>query len=271
MEMDEQSPSQKLLFLSDVHLGGFSEDKNRQIERELIHLIDFCEANDVKIYVLGDLFDYWMEYPGPGRKRHPDLGRELRERFRTYNARFGPTLYITGNHDNWTRDYFAGIGFTVERDYRIVTVNGKRVLLLHGDGTIGPEGSVHRPLMHRLLRNAQFVRAFQTLFPPKAGWYIMRKFSELNRYLGEHGNTDLTPLNRWAEKKLKESDTDIILCGHDHVSRVFEFPFGTYINIGNFYKDRSVAVYNKNGFKLVLWDDANRKLEKPRNAEAVGR
>lgn len=54
----------RYLFLSDAHLGGFSKEKNRKIEEDLIELVDYCLEQQIQIAVLGDLFDYWMEYPG---------------------------------------------------------------------------------------------------------------------------------------------------------------------------------------------------------------
>lgn len=255
--MDERSPPQKHLFLSDVHLGGFAEHVNRWIEQSLIRLLDYCQTNQIKMYVLGDLFDYWMEYP----RHHPELGGALRERFKAYNRHLGPTLYITGNHDNWTRTYFSEIGFDVEREYRVISLDGERVLLLHGDGTIDSKGRIRRPLPHRLLRNSRFVRLFQTLFPPETGLSIMKRFSQLNRFWGEKRGTEPSKLNKWAERTLKETQTGIIICGHDHEPRILNFPFGTYLNSGNFYIDQTVVIYNNNGFELVFWDDGERQLK----------
>ncbi|NIU01308.1 MAG: hypothetical protein GWN62_08805, partial [Aliifodinibius sp.] len=96
-----------LLFISDVHLGGFSDNKNERIESELIQLINYCQRNDIHLAVLGDLFDYWMEYPD----FVPNLGRKLLDRFESFNKELGPTLYITGNHDNWTRNHLEDRGF----------------------------------------------------------------------------------------------------------------------------------------------------------------
>lgn len=256
--MANHSPSQKLLFLSDVHLGGFSNEENRRIEQELIHLIDYCRQNDIKIYILGDLFDYWMEYPDSGHL--PEPGADLRERFKSYNRQFGPTLFITGNHDNWTRGYFENLGFEVERNYKILDLDERKVLLLHGDGILNSQGDVRRPLLHRLLRNSRFVRLFQSLFPPRAGLTVMKWFSQINRFIGEIAGTDPEKLNKWAENWLKETETEVIISGHDHVPRKLDFSFGTYINLGNFYTDQTVAIYNNSGFELVLWNDATRQL-----------
>ncbi|MDX1637836.1 MAG: UDP-2,3-diacylglucosamine diphosphatase [Balneolaceae bacterium] len=261
--MPTSAEQQPLLFLSDVHLGGFSPDKNQRLEKQLIGLVDYCEENNIKIFLLGDLYDYWMEYPN----HRPELGERLNRRFETYNKRFGPTLFITGNHDNWTRSYFESIGFTVEPDYRLLNRDGTRILLMHGDGLPDTDGTVQRPAMHRLLRNASFISLYQRLFPPATGLAVMKWFSRLNRLLGQF-REDAETLDAWAESRLRNTDTDLVLCGHDHIPRKKEYSFGTFCNLGTFYKHRTVALYNNGHVELVVWNDTSRQLENCQLTEA---
>lgn len=250
----QHNTSAKKLFVSDAHLGGFDEADNKRVELELIHLIDFCEENDYEIYILGDLFDYWMEYPN----HKPKLGESLLKRFESYNLNTGTTLFITGNHDNWTNGYFKTIGFEIEKNHRFLELNGKKTMLLHGDGLDDPSFNLPRPMFHRFLRNPSFVKMYQTLLPPETGLQVMMKFSRLAR------SREVTEaeknLNIWAKKQLKNSDTDFILCGHDHTPRRINYDFGTFINLGTFYQHRSVAAYNNSEFSLVSWDDGARQL-----------
>ncbi len=244
------------LFLSDAHLGGFSGEKNKKIEDDLIALVKYCCEQRIRIAVLGDLFDYWMEYPNA----IPQIGKGLLDCFEQYNREMGGTIYITGNHDNWTENHFEERGFDVIREQKIVTLNGKKVMLLHGDGLRHECYNLPRPAMHRLLRNPKFIDFYQRLFPPKAGIMVMKYFSRLNRALSRESGKQ-KKLNKWAENELKRSDTDIIICGHDHTPRIKIFNFGTYINLGTFCNTRTVALYNNNTFSLVNWDDINRELQ----------
>lgn len=251
---DQYKTPGKKLFVSDAHLGGFDEAINKKIETELIHLVDFCEEHNYEIYILGDLFDYWMEYPN----YKPALGEALLERFERYNLNTGSTLYITGNHDNWNNGYFKKIGFTIEKNHHFLDLGGKKTMLLHGDGLDDPSFNLPRPLFHRVLRNPSFVNLYQSVLPPEAGLDVMMKFSRLAR------SREVTEaeknLNKWAKKQLKNSDTDFILCGHDHTPRRLDYNFGTFINLGTFYQHKSVAAYNNNELSLVTWNDAARQL-----------
>lgn len=253
---DTRTPADKILFISDVHLGGFQEVQNKDLENELIHLIDFCEQNKYKIYILGDLFDYWMEYPG----HTPGIAKASQERFKAYNSNTGTTLYITGNHDNWTNGYFESLGFDIEKNYRYLQKEGKNILMLHGDGLDDPSLQLPRPLLHRFLRHPAFVKLYQAMLPPKTGLKAMKIFSRWTRSR-ENLESEKKVLNKWAENLLQKTDTDIIICGHDHFPRILNFDFGTFINLGTFYQHKTIATYNNGKFSLVVWDNAVRQLK----------
>jgi len=246
--MDSPVLQPPLLFISDVHLGGFSDNKNERIESELIQLINYCQRNDIHLAVLGDLFDYWMEYPD----FVPNLGRKLLDRFESFNKELGPTLYITGNHDNWTRNHLKERGFYLIHEQYQFNTDDKEILTLHGDGLNDPKYNLKRPLMHQLLRSQLFVRLFQTIFPPRTGNIIMKYFSRITRKMDWETRKE-EQLNDWAKYQLKNSDVDLILSGHDHIPRRKQFPFGTYINLGTFYNHRTMVYYNNDGISLVYW------------------
>lgn len=235
------------IFISDIHYGAFREETNAEIERDLLSLVDYCEKENAVLHILGDLFDYWMEYPGT----LPGLGQGILQRFSRYHQNAEPTLFITGNHDNWTRGYFKSMGFDVEKNYRIKNYGNSTVFLHHGDGLDNSELGLPRPLSHRVLRNKWFVKLYQTLFPPNVGLGIMKRVSRTHR-----ANPVISPekLNKWSRKFLKNRDVDLILSGHDHLPRLIRFDFGSYINLGNFYQHRTIVEYTNGTFRLVVWN-----------------
>lgn len=257
--MSPPDRSEGVLFLSDAHLGGFSGEENRAVEDALIALVDHCEEKNYRICVLGDLFDYWMEYPD--RDFVPSLGSRLLGRFRAFNEPERPTLYITGNHDCWTGPHLPSIGFDVEHGWREMRLGGRRLLLMHGDGLPDRQMRMKRPALHRLLRNKTFLRLYKTLLPPEYGIRLMKRFSSITRRM-ENGRHDSGVLNRWGRRFLRETAFDMVICGHDHTPRVREFDFGTFINLGTFYRHRSLCLYNNGDFSLVEWNE-NRRLLSP--------
>lgn len=254
--------SQKILFISDVHLGAFTMQKNQQLETDLIKLISYAEEQSFQIALLGDLFDYWIEYPG----FTPSLGEKLLRRFQAFNQNNKGTLFITGNHDNWTLGHFTGLGFDVEPDSRILHINGQKILLLHGDATGNDISNLTRPVLHRIIRNELFLKIYRAVLPPRAGLKVMQKFSQFTRLIG--GNTDnLNPLDNWTKKVLNQSDIDYIICGHDHSPRCLNYNFGTYFNAGAFCNHKTMVAYNNGRFELVNWNSGNQELIPFQNQE----
>ena len=243
------------VFISDVHLGAFSSETNRAIEQDLIDLIHFCKEESIKINILGDLFDYWMEYPEKGFV--PKLGQHVLDTFEDYNKNFSPALYITGNHDNWTFGHFEERGFEIEPNFRLLELDGVRFLLMHGDGMAANKIDFPRAAFHRFLRHPHFVSTYQKILPPEAGLATMKMFSSLTRKRNGHNPE---PLNRQARKIFGRHNLDYIISGHDHVPRVETFSRGHYINLGTFFKHRSMALYNKDGMQLVKWKAASKNF-----------
>ncbi len=244
----------KHLFISDVHLGAFEPSVNREIEEDLCCLINYCKEEGIRIHLLGDLFDYWMEYP----EAHPEIGDKVLPELSSYNKNIAPITYITGNHDNWTFGYFKELGFDVESDFSELTIGKEKLFLHHGDGMSDKRFDLARPLFHRILRNSRFIKFYQLLFPAKTGLKLMKWFSDFNR---KRPVEDPEPLNFWSEKFLKQHPVDYVICGHDHIPRIETFSFGTYINLGTFFRHRTVALYTNSQIKLVTWDGTTKDFK----------
>lgn len=246
---------QSCVFISDVHLGAFDSVTEARVEKELIALINHCCEQRIKIYILGDLFDYWMEYPK--KNFVPEVGANVLKAFRKHNSECLPTTFITGNHDNWTYGYFEKLGFDVECNYRIIKQNGFNTLLMHGDGRFGKSDDLLRPFFHGLLRSKYFVKLFQTVLPPSIGIPVMKKFSGFSKM--NERRTPI-PLNKHAKRILRDKEIDYILMGHDHIPRVETFKAGTYINLGTFFHHKTVVLYNKGSYQLVRWSASNKEF-----------
>lgn len=243
------------IFLSDVHLGAFSDEQDQHLENELIRLVDYCEYNKIQIHILGDFFDYWMEFPD----YIPDLGVAILNRFEKYNRMMGnQTTYITGNHDYWTVSHLEERGFRVEHEFIEMNVDHQKTLLCHGDGFTDERFQLPRPLLHRFLRDPTFITFYKTVLTGKTGVQLMKKFSSFTRD-AEDINTER--LSEWAEFMLENFAYDVIISGHDHVPRMETFTGGTYINPGAFHKYRTVLKYTKGAFKIVTWVDGSNEFK----------
>jgi UDP-2,3-diacylglucosamine hydrolase len=238
-----------------VHLGAYSDDKNRDLEDQLIRLIDYCRDQGLEIVILGDFFDYWMEYPGG---RVPPIGQRVLEHFRRYHAQTGShTLFVTGNHDNWTNGYLCGLGFDLEHEYRIIQDDNAAIMVLHGDGLNDPDMGLQRPRMHRFLRNSYFITLYQTLLPPRLGWAGMRLFSGSSRKKDVVAPDSLkrVELDAWARNRVStDNRIQAVIYGHHHHPVLWEQQGLTCMNCGSFGENYSLGLYANKTFEIVTWD-----------------
>jgi UDP-2,3-diacylglucosamine pyrophosphatase LpxH len=190
-----------------------------------------------------------MEFPE--KNFIPALGSEVLKEFELYNNKVTSALYITGNHDNWTFGHFEDRGFDVEQNFRLIKIEETRVLMMHGDGVAAVKIDFPRAVFHRVLRNSGFVSVYQKVFTPERGLATMKAFSNFTRRRNNHNPE---PLNRQVKKIFDKHNLDYIISGHDHVPRVETFSSGNYINLGAFFNNRTLALYNKKGLNLVKWE-----------------
>ena len=50
-----------IYFLSDAHLGSWAIERGFAQQKKLIALLEEMSKDAVSIYMLGDMFDFWME------------------------------------------------------------------------------------------------------------------------------------------------------------------------------------------------------------------
>lgn len=136
----------RTLFIADLHLcqeepaitAGFLHF----LQREAPH----CDA----LYILGDLFEAWIGDDDPN-PQHQQVARALR-------ALPVPVYFIHGNRDFLIGRRFAqACGMTLLPEEQVLTLYGRRLLIMHGDtlctddaGYLRFRAKVHNPWIQRL-------------------------------------------------------------------------------------------------------------------------
>lgn len=119
------SLSYRSLWISDVHLG-FKECK----AEFLIDFLNHCECE--YLYLTGDLIDFWsLRKGGCWPAAHSEVLKLILAK-----ARAGVRVwYVPGNHDEVVRDYLGLSvgGIEIVREIIHQTVDGRRLLVIHGD------------------------------------------------------------------------------------------------------------------------------------------
>lgn len=235
-------------FISDVHLGLQEPEIERQKERALLSFLEHVQSNAGRLYILGDLFDFWFEY------RHviPKGYHRVLGRLSDLTESGVEVHYLAGNHDFWVRSYFhEALGLTVHRDPFAEELGGKRFFYHHGDGLAIRDNGYR--ILKKVFRSKVSIFLF-SLLHPDLGIGLARSWSRMSR---EHTSTknygEGDGMVEYAVARIKEG-FDYVVMGHRHEPASRKVGGGTYINLGDWITHRTYGVFDGDDFRLEQWN-----------------
>jgi UDP-2,3-diacylglucosamine hydrolase len=233
-------------FLADAHLGIESRELEDVKLRDLLAFLSHITGHCSKLFLAGDLFDFWFEYPGVPPRRHPEVLHALAE----LSESGAGIHFLGGNHDYWAGPQLASMtGATVHRRPLSATCFGRRLFVAHGDGL--PAGDWGYKLLKAVIRSGPAIAGFR-LLPPRLGESIARWASGLSEVDEERIQRATPPMKAFLERKLAEG-YDAALVGHVHRQFMWKYDGGVAIIIGDWMSSRSVVALDDSGFRLLRW------------------
>lgn len=202
-------------FISDLHLGAGYIADHRKHELTVVEFLRSIYGKADRLYLLGDILDYWWEYRDVVPRGFTRFFGEL--------ARLADSgmeiIWLKGNHDIWIFDYLPQeIGLRVHDGILTTEIDGKRFLLEHGDG-VG-----RLPWTFRALRGLFRCRLAQRLYAaihPRWTVGFAHAWSAHSRKSGGYvaPATVSDNLADFAEEYNSEADRkiDFFIFGHLHV------------------------------------------------------
>lgn len=237
-------------FISDLHLGAAHLGAGHSRERLICRFLDEIAPTAKRLYLLGDILDYWFEYKTVVPRgyvrffgalaRMADAGTEI--------------IWFKGNHDIWLFDYLRDeIGITVIDGHKSIAIDGCRFLLSHGDGLGRLKPSFR--FIRSLFRNSFCQKLYSAIHPR---WTIpfAQTWSADSRKSGPDNisyDKDIAPaVEPWATAYAAEHpDTDYIVIGHHHVA--VDKTIGTstrLIILGDWISNFTYGVFDGKNFDL---------------------
>ena len=116
----------RTIFLADAHLKDQADDNYRLLLRFLKELTGNTDA----LYIMGDLFDFWVGFPGNPFRQY-DEALEALQNLADSGCRL---VCFEGNHDFHLGDIFSQrLKAEIHPAPIIREIQGKRLYLCHGD------------------------------------------------------------------------------------------------------------------------------------------
>ena len=244
----------KVYFASDNHLGAPNQEKSKVREKQFVVWLDTIKADAAAIYLMGDLFDVWIEYKRVVPKGFVRVLGKLAEL-----ADSGISIhFFVGNHDMWMKDYFeTELGIPVYYEPQQITLNNTSFFIGHGDG-LGP-GDKGYKRMKKVFRNP-IIQWLYRLIHPDLGLRIAQHLSLRNRLIsGDDDKIYNGPESEWlvhyCREKLKTQNIDYFIFGHRHLPLDIELSKNSrYINLGDWLEYNTYAVIDSNSVTLSTWE-----------------
>lgn len=115
----------KALFISDLHLC----DERPATVRAFVAFVRGPARGADALYILGDLFEYWA-----GDDDDTPLGRLVAAELDALSDAGTAVFFVAGNRDFLLAERFArAAGITLLPDPTVIDLDGRRLLLSHGD------------------------------------------------------------------------------------------------------------------------------------------
>tara|TARA_B100001093_G_scaffold519089_1_gene606410 strand:+ start:213 stop:1010 length:798 start_codon:yes stop_codon:yes gene_type:complete len=221
-------------FLSDLHISSGDEPRTRR----LLALLDEMAADAESIYLVGDVFDFWLGYKSVIFSEYYPLLRTLE----TLVQRGVNVVIFSGNHDPDPGPFFRKINVVVKEQATGLKLDKHNIWLDHGD-LIDPRSAWSR-LICRAARQP-FLRRYARMVHPDLAWRLARLYGKKRE-----GYTDPLPtelLTRYLPGKIK-GGYDTVIIGHYHRAVAYQTTVkgvtGRLFALGDWVEQRTYLKYD---------------------------
>lgn len=238
-------------FISDLHLGAAYFMDPRLHEKAVTAWLRQIAPTARRLYLVGDILDYWYEYRHVVPRGYVRFFGALAEL-----ADSGVEVtWLIGNHDIWIFDYLPSeLGIRVVDGVLHEEIDGKRFVISHGDG-LGRIPTGMR-VIRTLFRNRLCQRMFAAVHPR---WTVglAYRWSSYNRRRHHTGPKApapvIDPLVQWVESQQLSHPTppvDYYVFGHYHTVVDRQVAGARMIVLGDWITNMSFGTFDGENFTL---------------------
>lgn len=245
--IENNNPS--IWFIADLHLSS----EHPELITIFHHFLDDIKSKAKKLYILGDLFEFWV---GDDIIDHP-LGTDYQQIVEHLSdlKQSGVEIYlITGNRDFLlSTQFYNRTGIKPLPDYHVIDLYGNKVLICHGDTLCTDDKG------YQLLRKVFRIRIIQKVYLALSIENRNQRAQKVRRYtakLRDNKQSSILDVNQeMVEKIMEQYQVKHLIHGHTHRP-----------DIHNFYLKSGVKVIRS---VLGDWHDKPSYIEVKDNAQII--
>ena len=242
-------PEGAVFFLSDAHFCVRDSEKEREKRRRLAAFVERIRGAE-RLYIVGDLFDFWFEYRRVIPRGFMDILYPLRGLVLAGTA----VTLIGGNHDYWLGTYLQDeIGVELAPDGLRAEHQGRRFLIDHGDESLRKDRGYRA--LKKLLRQPAFIATARLLHPDFTYWAADR-LAGGSRWLDQSERGRKRRERPLCLSSILDESFDCLILGHLHVGFHYLYRNWEILCLGDWIDRFSYA--RLSGGNLELLDDQGR-------------
>jgi UDP-2,3-diacylglucosamine pyrophosphatase LpxH len=225
------------LFISDVHLGSRGSNPDKLLDTLKLY-------QPKKLFLVGDIIDGWLL---KRNFRWPNSHTKVIQKLLKLSKSGTKIIYISGNHDEFLREYGEVKFGNIELHNEYVW---KNTLITHGDlydgvvqmkwlallGSVGYDTAI---MVDRFLKRLGMKRSLSK--------FLKDKVKEAVKFMTNFENE----LVRQAEKR----GCTIVICGHIHQPADKMVGEVRYLNCGDWVENNTYIIYNKGKYECISYKE----------------
>ncbi len=207
-----QNPtSPTAIFVADCHFHLIPDPAEQVRLDRFLELLDVAREID-HLFLLGDIFDFWFDYPHFRLKGYDRILARLDE------VHQGGTRihFVGGNHDIWAADFLhQRYGTNLDGGTEIIQLGNLKVKVTHGDGLLSFDWAYHT--FRAMVRTRAGIVLAKTLHPE-----ILFAFSTWLSGKSRSADRDMADrieakARHWLDHQT-DAPWDLMVMGHLHHS-----------------------------------------------------
>jgi UDP-2,3-diacylglucosamine hydrolase len=245
----------RAIFIADAHLVSPEDPNYRLLLRFLRELDGKLDA----LYIMGDLFDFWLGFPS---HRYPqyDAVLDALEQLVQGGCRL---IYYEGNHDFHLGTIFSErLKAEIHTGPAIECIQGRHLYICHGD-QINGEDRLYR-LLRFLLRTRLVAAGIRYVSPAWAEKIreLLQKRSQAS-YSAKTARWDYRQILLDFARKLQKQGCDGLITGHFHLALCENVPGApfTVLSLGDWMEQFTYGEMKDGELRLVTYSSGSDKPE----------